>query len=128
MEWSHDGAPNYVNWLYGQPDSTESQYPGNSCGIIDKDSYEDDTNWSALQCNKRANSVCQTLRGKQCPEGWDFVANEGDGKCVNFYKNKPWYEGYQFCKSIGARMFMIESEMEQKALGRFSQRCFQLSL
>ena len=65
-------------------------------------------------------SVCQTLRGKQCPEGWIFVANEGEGKCVNFYKNKPWYEGYQFCKSIGAQMFMIESEMEQKALGRFS--------
>ena len=68
MEWSHDGQPNYVNWIFGQPESTENQYPGNSCGIIDKDSYENGVNWSALQCNKRAMYACQTLPGKQCPE------------------------------------------------------------
>ena len=51
MEWSHDGPPNYVNWLYGQPEATENQYPGNTCGIIDKDAFEDDVNWSGKFSN-----------------------------------------------------------------------------
>jgi len=26
----------------------------------------------------------------------------------------PWYDGFHYCKSIGAQMTMIENEMEQK--------------
>ena len=22
MEWSHDGLPSYLNWIYGEPDAT----------------------------------------------------------------------------------------------------------
>ena len=56
--------------------------------------------------------------GRQCPDGWDFVPNGEDGKCMNFYlggeSHLPWYDGFHYCQSIGARMMMIENDLEQK--------------
>ena len=56
--------------------------------------------------------------GRQCPDGWDFVENGQGGKCMNFYlggeSHLPWYDGFHYCQSIGARMMMIENDLEQK--------------
>ena len=40
MEWSHNGIPNYQNWIYGEPEASESKYPGHSCGCIPKENYK----------------------------------------------------------------------------------------
>ena len=40
MEWSHSGIPNYQNWIYGEPEASESKYPGHSCGCIPKENYK----------------------------------------------------------------------------------------
>ena len=60
--------------------------------------------------------------GRQCPDGWDFVPNGEDGKCMNFYlggeSHLPWYDGFHYCQSIGARMMMIENELEQKFIAQ----------
>ena len=37
---------------------------------------------------------------------------------MNFYlggeSHLPWYDGFHYCQSIGARMMMIENDLEQK--------------
>ena len=40
MEWSHNGIPNYQNWIYGEPEASASEYPGHSCGCIPKGNYK----------------------------------------------------------------------------------------
>ena len=74
------------------------------------------------------------MTNRQCPDGWDYVPNGNDGKCMKFFLGEiffsckilnsrlilggeshlPWYDGFHYCKSIGAQMTMIENEMEQK--------------
>ena len=86
-------------------------------GTLTEGNYKDDVNWSAKQCVSTSYYVCQVLTNKQCPDGWDFVPNGNEGKCMKFYlggeSHLPWYDGYHYCKSIGAQMMMIENEMEQ---------------
>ena len=69
-------------------------------------------------CSNKSPYVCQIQTGRQCPDGWDFVPNGEDGKCMNFYlggeSHLPWYDGFHYCQSIGAKMMMIENDLEQK--------------
>lgn len=84
------------------------------------------------------------MTNRQCPDGWDYVPNGNDGKCMKFYLGElypgwvqlasyltgklilggeshlPWYDGFHYCKSIGAQMIMIENEMEQKFVAQES--------
>ena len=116
------GIPNYVNWIFGEPDMTQSQFPGHSCGAISADFYNEDRNWGVLNCNVRSVFTCQVGVGRQCPDGWDFIPNGLDGKCVNFYlgggSHLPWYDAYQYCESIGSRLLLIENEKEQELISQ----------
>ena len=64
-----------------------------------------------------------------CPDGWFFhkiqdVGNSHDGnKCYKFFLNGqdhlPWYDSFQYCKSIGARSLHIETPAEAKILSNY---------
>ena len=51
MEWLFEWgqAPSYTNWIFGQPDGTEVNWPGNTCGFI-KDIDGASQNWDAEHC------------------------------------------------------------------------------
>ena len=46
MEWITSGPPNYVNWVFGAPETQQSYWPGHTCAVIQKENYKDDVNWS----------------------------------------------------------------------------------
>ena len=127
MEWYHNGAPVYTNWIYGEPETTQKEHPLDSCAFIDKSLVSGTTpNWSIGSCQTKKQYVCQKTIGSQCPDGWFLAPNENDGKCMQFYvsgtSHLSWYEASKTCKSMGAEMLMIESEMEQQFVTmRFSE-------
>ena len=47
MEWITSGTPNYVNWVFGAPETQQGYWPGHTCAVIQKENYKDDVNWSA---------------------------------------------------------------------------------
>ena len=51
MEWLFEWgqSPSYTNWIYGQPDGTEMNWPGNTCGFI-KNVDGQNQNWDAEHC------------------------------------------------------------------------------
>lgn len=51
MEWLFEWgqSPSYTNWIFGQPDGTEVNWPGNTCGFI-KDVDGVSQNWDAEHC------------------------------------------------------------------------------
>ena len=46
MEWITSGTPNYVNWVFGAPETQQGYWPGHTCAVIQKENYKDDVNWS----------------------------------------------------------------------------------
>ena len=100
-------------------------HPGRTCGYIASGSERSGGQWSAEYCRVEFSVICQKLAGQACPEGWSFqkikgadYASSRGNKCLKFFLNGhyhlPWYEQYQYCKSIGARPLHIQSEEEQK--------------
>ena len=86
MEWFHQGVPTYTNWIFGQPETAESQYPLNTCAYIEKGmAGELGPNWSADACRPKKQYVCQKSLNSQCPDGWFLAPNEENGKCIQFY-------------------------------------------
>ena len=144
MEWIHHGPPYYTNWVFGEPEATQVNFkpkiiklplyyiklnkavhPGRTCGYIESGSERSEGQWSAEYCRVEFSVICQKLAGQACPEGWSFqkikgadYASSRGNKCLKFFLNGhyhlPWYEQYQYCKSIGARPLHIQSEEEQK--------------
>jgi len=62
MEWYHQGTPSYTNWVYGQPEMTETKWPGTTCGSIDAGAEESGGQWSANYCRNERSSLCQRRR------------------------------------------------------------------
>ena len=130
MEWIHHGEPSYTNWVYGEPEATQSQWPGATCGFISAGSEAVAAPWSAEYCRKDNAVICQKQSGQTCPEGWIFrkikgadYASSSGNKCYKFFLNGndhlPWYESFQYCKSIGARSLHVESAEEEKMLSQY---------
>ena len=121
MEWLYGSTPGYTNWVFAEPDLTEKDNPCNTCAYIK--TAEADPNWETSKCWNQKHFICQSATGNACPTGWTFVPNSSGGKCMNFYLSgpwhQPWYESYQYCKSIGARMLLIEDAQEQKFLANY---------
>ena len=128
MNLEKPGSLSYDNWVYGEPQQGQQQWPGNTCAkVLGADGSP---NWITDRCNQNRGSVCQKMVGTSCPEGWTFVPPEnfdnmasGGGKCVQTYlgggSHKPWYNAYQFCESIGAKMLLIENQQEQDFLANY---------
>ena len=63
MEWLFEWgqSPSYTNWIYGQPDGTELNWPGNTCAFI-KDVDGSNQNWDAEHCAAQVSVTCNTQR------------------------------------------------------------------
>ena len=128
MTWSigHD-QPSYTNWVFGEPDNALANYPpGTACAFISKGAPSDGA-WSVVNCGQRDKAyVCQRSVGATCPTGWTLLKtgpNQEDEKCVLFVLNgmesAQWWTAKQYCNSIGARMFLPESQKENDALIKY---------
>ena len=50
MEWQHHGGASYTNWVYGEPDATQAQYPGSTCAYFSAGAETASGEWSATYC------------------------------------------------------------------------------
>ena len=54
--------PNYVNWVFGAPETQQGYWPGHTCAVIQKENYKDDVNWSCkARFKDRSLSPCWTV-------------------------------------------------------------------
>ena len=109
MEWYHHGQASYQNWVFGEPENSQSQWPGSTCGAIKTGSETTIVhNWSAEYCRNFNQYACQKRTGQTCPDGWFFQSflntdtARVEFKCYMFALNGrdhvPWYESEQYCK------------------------------
>ena len=87
MEWLHNEEPSFTNWVYGEPEMTQSKWPGSTCAFIAKDSEKLEGEWSAQYCRNKASSLCQHEIGQTCPEGWTFHRIQDVGNTQESHQN-----------------------------------------
>ena len=71
MEWLFEWgqSPSYTNWIFGQPDGTEVNWPGNTCGFI-KDVDGNNQNWDAEHCAAQVSTSFSSCY-LQIENSWD---------------------------------------------------------
>ena len=75
MEWLYGGSPNYIkqvlykcymnakslpiSWMFGEPDITQQENPGNTCAYIPGDQVGSNPNWQTSRCYTERLYICQ---------------------------------------------------------------------
>lgn len=104
MAWYRQGSPYYLNWIFGEPEITQTKFPGETCAKIASGSEQTEGFWSAEYCREQNAVICQKISGQACPDdSWVFRKikgsdnyTSGGNKCYKFFLNGhehlPWFE------------------------------------